>query len=101
MGKGDMRTKRGKIFRGTHGNSRRRKKEKAKNRRKPQGGGHRRLPPRGRRASLNMPNYWILKTEPSAYSFDRLERERTAVWDGVKNPLALKHLRAMQPATRS
>jgi len=44
-----------------------------------------------------MPNYWILKTEPSAYSFDQLERERTAVWDGVKNPLALKHLRAMQP----
>jgi len=44
-----------------------------------------------------MSNYWILKTEPSAYSFDRLERERTAVWDGVKNPLALKHLRAMQP----
>ena len=44
-----------------------------------------------------MPNYWILKTEPTAYSFDRLEKERTAVWDGVKNPLALKHLRAMQP----
>ncbi|OLC08820.1 MAG: ubiquinol-cytochrome C reductase [Gemmatimonadetes bacterium 13_1_40CM_70_11] len=44
-----------------------------------------------------MPSYWILKTEPSAYSFDRLERERSAVWDGVKNPLALKHLRAMQP----
>jgi ribosomal small subunit protein bTHX len=39
MGKGDMRTKRGKIFRGTHGNSRRRQKEKAKKRRKPQGGG--------------------------------------------------------------
>jgi len=41
--------------------------------------------------------YWILKTEPSAYSFDQLERERTAVWDGVSNPLALKHLREMQP----
>ena len=40
--------------------------------------------------------YWILKTEPSTYSFDDLVRERTAVWDGVKNPLALKHLRAMQ-----
>ncbi len=44
-----------------------------------------------------MATYWILKTEPAAYSFDRLERERTAVWDGVKNPLALKHLRAMRP----
>jgi len=41
--------------------------------------------------------YWILKTEPSAYSFDELERDRTAVWDGVTNPLALKHLREMQP----
>ena len=41
--------------------------------------------------------HWILKTEPSSYSFDQLERDRTAVWDGVTNPLALKHLRAMQP----
>ena len=44
-----------------------------------------------------MPNYWVLKTEPSTYSFDRLERERSAVWDGVSNPLALKHLREMKP----
>ena len=41
-------------------------------------------------------NYWILKTEPSTYSFDDLIKQKTAVWDGVKNPLALKHLRAMQ-----
>ena len=41
-------------------------------------------------------SYWILKTEPSTYSFDDLQGEQTAVWDGVKNPLALKHLRAMQ-----
>jgi len=41
-------------------------------------------------------NYWILKTEPSAYSFDQLEREKTAVWDGVKNNLALQHLRRKQ-----
>jgi predicted RNA-binding protein with PUA-like domain len=44
-----------------------------------------------------MSGYWILKTEPSAYSVDDLLRQKTAVWDGVKNPLALKHLRAMQP----
>src|SRR3989449_6037866 len=44
-----------------------------------------------------MPNYWLLKTEPSAYSYDRLERDAGAVWDGVKNPVALKNLRAMQP----
>ena len=42
-------------------------------------------------------NYWILKTEPSTYSFDDLQRAKRAVWDGVKNPLALKHLRSMQP----
>lgn len=41
--------------------------------------------------------YWILKTEPSSYSIDDLLRQQTAVWDGVKNPVALKHLRAMQP----
>ncbi len=44
-----------------------------------------------------MANYWIVKTEPSAYSFDDLLRERRTVWDGVKNNLALKHLRAMRP----
>jgi predicted RNA-binding protein with PUA-like domain len=38
---------------------------------------------------------WILKTEPSAYSFDRLAKDGRAVWDGVTNPLALRHLREM------
>ena len=42
-----------------------------------------------------MPGYWILKTEPSTYSFDRLVSERRAVWDGVSNALALKHIRSM------
>jgi len=37
--------------------------------------------------------HWLLKTEPSTYSFADLERERRAVWDGVTNPVALKHLR--------
>jgi predicted RNA-binding protein with PUA-like domain len=39
--------------------------------------------------------HWILKTEPSTYSFDRLLEERKTVWDGVSNPVALKHLREM------
>jgi predicted RNA-binding protein with PUA-like domain len=43
-----------------------------------------------------MMSYWILKTEPSSYSFDQLERDKKAVWDGVKNNLALKHLREMK-----
>src|SRR5256886_5243089 len=47
-----------------------------------------------------MLNYWIVKTEPSTYSFDDLARQKTAVWDGVKNNLALKHLRQMKPGDR-
>src|ERR1700681_503131 len=47
-----------------------------------------------------MPNYWILKTEPSTYSYGQLERERSATWDGVKNNLALKHMRQMTPGDR-
>ena len=43
-----------------------------------------------------MPNHWLVKTEPSSYSFDDLQRDGRAVWDGVANPLALKHLRAMR-----
>ena len=43
-----------------------------------------------------MPNHWLLKTEPSTYSFADLEREKHAVWDGVANALALKHLRSMK-----
>jgi predicted RNA-binding protein with PUA-like domain len=42
-----------------------------------------------------VPNYWILKTEPGTYPFDRLVSERRAVWDGVTNALALKHIRSM------
>ena len=41
--------------------------------------------------------YWILKTEPSTYSFADLEREGTTVWDGVSSPAALIHIRHMQP----
>src|SRR5260370_17276743 len=44
-----------------------------------------------------MPNYWLVKTEPSTYMYDHLERATTAVWDGVKNPVALRNLRSMPP----
>jgi predicted RNA-binding protein with PUA-like domain len=47
---------------------------------------------------MNM--YWIVKTEPSTYSYDDLASQKTAVWDGVKNNLALKHLREMKPGDR-
>jgi predicted RNA-binding protein with PUA-like domain len=35
---------------------------------------------------------FLVKTEPSTYSFADLVRDRRAVWDGVSNPVALKHL---------
>jgi predicted RNA-binding protein with PUA-like domain len=35
---------------------------------------------------------WLFKEEPSHYSFDDLVRDGRAVWDGVENNLALKHL---------
>jgi predicted RNA-binding protein with PUA-like domain len=47
-----------------------------------------------------MPNYWLLKTEPSTFSFDQLERDGKTAWDGVRNNLALMHLRAMKPNDR-
>ena len=43
---------------------------------------------------------YLLKTEPSEYSFADLQREQTTIWDGVSNPVALKHLRSMQPGER-
>ena len=39
-----------------------------------------------------MPNRWLFKTEPSAYSFQQLRKDKRTVWDGVKNNLALKNL---------
>ncbi len=43
-----------------------------------------------------MPNRWLLKTEPQEYSFDDLERDGEAQWEGVKNPLARKYLKQMR-----
>ena len=43
-----------------------------------------------------MANSWLLKTEPSTYSFDDLVRDKRTTWDGVSNPVALSHLRAMR-----
>jgi len=40
---------------------------------------------------------YLLKTEPSTYSFADLQRERSTQWDGVKNPFALRNLAAMKP----
>jgi predicted RNA-binding protein with PUA-like domain len=43
---------------------------------------------------------YLLKTEPSEYSFADLQRDKTTIWDGVSNPVALKNLRGMKPGER-
>jgi len=40
---------------------------------------------------------YLLKTEPSEYSFSKLQSDGTTIWDGVSNPVALKNLRGMKP----
>jgi predicted RNA-binding protein with PUA-like domain len=43
---------------------------------------------------------YLLKTEPSEYSFANLQRDGATEWDGVSNPVALKNLREMTPGTK-
>ena len=47
-----------------------------------------------------MPSDYLLKTEPSEYSFADLKRDKVTLWDGVHNPVALRNLREMTPGTR-
>lgn len=42
-----------------------------------------------------MAELWLLKTEPTTYSFEQLVEAGHATWDGVRNPTALRHLRSM------
>jgi len=43
---------------------------------------------------------YLLKTEPSTYSFNDLQLDGTTIWDGVTNPVALKNLRSMKTGDR-
>lgn len=43
---------------------------------------------------------YLLKTEPTVYSFGDLQRDKSTVWDGVTNPVAVKHLREMKAGDR-
>ena len=43
---------------------------------------------------------YLLKTEPTEYSFGDLQRDKQTVWDGVTNPIAVRNLREMTPGTR-
>lgn len=47
-----------------------------------------------------MPLDYLLKTEPSEYSFADLQSDAITMWDGVSNPAAVKHLREMSPGAR-
>lgn len=47
-----------------------------------------------------MTAHYLLKTEPSEYSFADLARDKETVWDGVSNPVALKNLRGMAPGDK-
>jgi predicted RNA-binding protein with PUA-like domain len=41
--------------------------------------------------------YWLMKSEPGSYSWDDLVRDGGTEWDGVRNPAARLHLKAMKP----
>ncbi len=43
---------------------------------------------------------YLLKTEPEAYSFADLERDKETIWDGVTNPTAVRNLREMKPGEK-
>jgi predicted RNA-binding protein with PUA-like domain len=43
---------------------------------------------------------YLLKTEPTEYSFADLQKDKSTVWEGVANPTAVKHLRGMKPGDR-
>ncbi len=43
-----------------------------------------------------MANAYLLKTEPTEYSFANLKRDKKTVWDGVSNPVAVRNLREMK-----
>ena len=43
---------------------------------------------------------YLLKTEPSEYSFADLQRDKVTIWDGVHNPVALRNLGSMIAGTR-
>ena len=44
--------------------------------------------------------YFLAKTDPETYSIDQFEREKKTVWDGVKNPQALRAIAEMRPGDR-
>lgn len=46
-------------------------------------------------------NYYLLKTEPGTYSIDNLAKDKKTVWDGVRNPQAVKVIQSMSPGDKA
>jgi predicted RNA-binding protein with PUA-like domain len=49
---------------------------------------------------IEMLSAYLLKTEPSEYSFANLQRDEQTLWDGISNPAAVKNLREMHPGAK-
>jgi predicted RNA-binding protein with PUA-like domain len=47
-----------------------------------------------------MTEYYLLKTEPSEYSFAQLVKDKETEWDGVHNPVALRNMGEMKAGTK-
>jgi predicted RNA-binding protein with PUA-like domain len=47
-----------------------------------------------------MPDFYLLKTEPSEYSFADLQKDKQTEWDGVSNPVALRNMAGMKPGAK-
>jgi predicted RNA-binding protein with PUA-like domain len=52
------------------------------------------------RQERNMGDFYLMKTEPTEYSFADLQKDKETEWDGVSNPVALRNMREMKPGTR-
>ena len=44
---------------------------------------------------VNEPNYWLMKSEPDAYSIDSLKKDNVTLWDGIRNYQARNFMRKM------
>ena len=47
-----------------------------------------------------MADHYLLKTEPTEYSFADLQKDKETVWDGVSNPVAVRNLGEMKPGVK-
>src|SRR5499425_3947390 len=47
-----------------------------------------------------MADHYLLKTEPTEYSYADLQKDKETVWDGVSNPVAVRNLGEMKPGVK-